>query len=146
GFLTVHLEIRSERPTDHVAEDRRLAEDRRGVEPAHSGGGMMIRGVALVAVLAVRLLATPLSAEAQPVGKVAVVGYLSAGPPLSVDETFRQAMRELGYVEGRNTTIESRFARGDAARLQEAAAALVHLNVDVIVTRGPAATRAAKEA
>src|SRR5882672_10243140 len=92
------------------------------------------------------LLAAPFAAEAQPVGKLSVVGYLVAGAPRPVDETFRQAMRELGYLEGRNVTIESRFSRGDAARLREAAVALVHLNVDVIVTRGPAATRAAKEA
>ena len=92
------------------------------------------------------LFAAPFAAEAQPVRKVSVVGYLVAAAPRPGDETFRQAMRELGYVEGRNITIESRYARGDAARLREAAVALVRLNVDVIVTRGATATRAAKEA
>jgi hypothetical protein len=53
-------------------------------------------------VLMLGLLAAPFAAEAQPVGKVLVVGYLVAAAPRPGDETFRQAMRELGYVEGRN--------------------------------------------
>src|SRR5262245_44865185 len=62
---------------DHVAQDRRLAEDRGGAQPAHGGDGMMIRGVAVIAVLALSLLVAPLAAYAQQAAKVARIGYLS---------------------------------------------------------------------
>ena len=55
-------------------------------------------------------------------------------------------MRELGYVEGKNIVIEWRYAEGKIDRLPALAAELVRLKVDVIVTAGPAATRAAKQA
>ena len=61
-------------------------------------------------------------------------------------EAFRQGLRELGYVEGKNIVIEYRYAEGKLDRLPALAAELVRLKVDVIVTRGPAPTRAAKEA
>ena len=59
---------------------------------------------------------------------------------------FRQGLRDLGYVEGQNINFEWRDAAGNADRLSGLAAELVRLNVDVIVTAGPTATRAAKEA
>ncbi len=61
-------------------------------------------------------------------------------------EAFRQGLRELGYVEGKNIVIELRSAEGKLDRLPALAAELVRLKVDVIVTGGPTATRAAKEA
>ena len=61
-------------------------------------------------------------------------------------EAFRQGLRELGYVEGKNIVIEWRFAEGKLDRLPALAAELVRLKVDVIVTGGSTATRAAKEA
>ena len=61
-------------------------------------------------------------------------------------EAFRQGLRELGYVEGKNIVIEWRYAEGKLDRLPALAAELVRLKVDIIVTGGPAATRAAKEA
>ena len=61
-------------------------------------------------------------------------------------EAFRQGLRELGYVEGKNIVIEWRYAEGKPDRLPALAAELVRLKVDVIVTGGPVATRAAKEA
>ena len=61
-------------------------------------------------------------------------------------EAFRQGLRELGYVEGKNIVIEWRYADGKLDRLPALAAELVRLKVDVIVTAGPTATRAAKEA
>ena len=77
------------------------------------------------------------------------IGYLT-GASLSANaariEAFRQGLRELGYVEGKNIVIEWRYAEGKLDRLPALAAELVRLKVDVIVTGGPAATRAAKEA
>jgi len=98
----------------------------------------MIRGVAVIAVLALSLLAAPLAAEAQQAAKVARIGYLSpnlaTGPHLR--EAFRQGLRDLGYVEGRNLVIEYRDAEGKVERLPALAAELVALKVDVIVTEG----------
>ena len=61
-------------------------------------------------------------------------------------EAFRQGLRELGYVEGKNIVIEWRSAEGKLDRLPALAAELVRLKVDIIVTAGATATRAAKEA
>ena len=70
---------------------------------------MMIRGVAVIAVLAVSVLAAPLAAEAQQATKVTPIGYLS-GPSLSARpsllDAFRQRLRELGWVEGQNIVID----------------------------------------
>src|SRR2546428_13103364 len=96
------------------------------------------------------LLAAPLAAEAQ-AGKVPRVGFLSpnsASDPgwLGRLRVFQQGIRELGYVEGRNIVIESRWAEGKWDRLPGLAAELVGLKVDVIVTYGPPAIQAAKQA
>src|SRR6266550_1674490 len=88
-------------------------------------------------------------AQAQQAKKVPRIGYLFANFPTTSParrEAFRQGLRELGYVEGKNIVIEYRYAEGKPGRLSEFAAELVRLNVDVIVTGGPAPTRAAKEA
>ena len=94
-------------------------------------------------------LALCASAEAQQPGKIPRIGYLTGATP-SGDapryEAFGQGLRELGYVEGKNIVIERRSAEGKLDRLPVLAADLVRLKVDVIVTAGPAATRAAKEA
>ena len=78
------------------------------------------------------------------------VGYLpSAGTSGSVQPTLqavRQGLAELGYVDGRDLTIEARWPEGRVERLPELAAELVGLNVDIIVTLGGVATRAAKNA
>ena len=95
-------------------------------------------------------LAAPLAAEAQ-AGKIARIGFLSPGSasdprmPLRLG-AFRQGLRELGYVEGQNIAIESRWAEGKYDRLPGLAAELVRLKVDVIVTYAPPAIQAAKQA
>jgi putative ABC transport system substrate-binding protein len=61
-------------------------------------------------------------------------------------QAFKQGLRELGYIEGRNIAIEYRYAEGKLDRLPALAAELVGLKVDVIVTGGPQATRPAKKA
>src|SRR5438445_875532 len=103
---------------------------------------MMLRGVALLAVLAVSLLAAPLRAEAQPAAEIARIGWLGDNPATSphLREAFRQGLRDLGYVEGRNVVIEYRFAEGKFERLPALAAELVALKVDVIVAPGTPAT------
>ena len=88
-------------------------------------------------------------AEAQQPGKVPRIGYLGLTSPSANSariEAFRQGLRELGYVEGKNIVIEWRHHEGKLDRLPALAAELVRLKVDVIVTAGPPAARAAKEA
>jgi ABC-type uncharacterized transport system substrate-binding protein len=84
---------------------------------------------------------------AQQPTKVPRIGYLAAAArsPLRTD-TFRLGLRQLGYVEAKSIVIEYRYAEGKLDRLSELAAELVRLKVDVIVTAGPAPTRAAKAA
>jgi ABC-type uncharacterized transport system substrate-binding protein len=95
------------------------------------------------------LFAAPLAAEAQPAGKVYRIGVLE---PTSMAlnaanlDAFRQGLRELGYVEGRNMRIEYRSADGRSERFPDLAAELVRLKVDVILTRGTPAVMAAKNA
>jgi putative ABC transport system substrate-binding protein len=91
-------------------------------------------------------LVAPLPAGAQGVPRIGLLetGSLAARAPLW--EAFRQAMRELGYVEGRTVVFEARGADGGSERLAALAAELVRLKVDVIVTAGAAAAQAAKQA
>jgi putative ABC transport system substrate-binding protein len=100
-------------------------------------------------VLSALLLALCLPAEAQQPAKVPRIGWLGAGSPsnqLARTEAFRQGLRALGYVEGKNIVIEYRHAEGKFDRLPALVAELLRLKVDVIVTGGGPATRAAKEA
>ncbi|HEU4341131.1 MAG TPA: ABC transporter substrate-binding protein [Candidatus Binatia bacterium] len=99
--------------------------------------------------LSVVLFALCVPLHAQQPAKVARIGFLYTVSPSSVAaraEAFRQGLRELGYVEGKNIVIESRFADGKLDRVPSLAAELVRLKVDIIVTSGPSPTRAAKEA
>ena len=94
---------------------------------------------------------SPLSSLAQPAAKVWRVGFLASRHVDFVDSDyyygpFRQGMRELGYVEGKNLVIEWRSAEGNIERLPGLATELVNLKVDVIVAAGTAATRAAQKA
>ena len=111
---------------------------------------MIIRGVALVAVLAVSLLAAPLAADAQQAGKVPRIGFLGVTSPSdrpSHLDAFRQRLRELGWVEGQNIVIDYRYAEGRVDRLPDLAAELVRLKVDLIVaSAGTQAATAAKNA
>ena len=78
---------------------------------------MMIRGVALIAVFALGLLATPLAGDAQQAAKVPRIGVLALNlaPNPHVWEAFRQGLRDLGYVEGRNVVIEYLDAEGTSS-------------------------------
>jgi putative ABC transport system substrate-binding protein len=100
----------------------------------------------LILLLALAVLVVPLATEAQEVGKVARIGMLNgSSPPDRFVEAFKQGLRELGYVEGRNISIEYRWAEGRNERLPGLAADLVRLKVDVIVASSQAAV-AAKQA
>jgi putative ABC transport system substrate-binding protein len=93
--------------------------------------------------------AWPLAARAQQQTKVPRVGWLVTGSPNSHRfslAAFRDGLRGLGYVEGRNITIEFRWAEGDVARVPELAKDLVDQNVDVIVAGGTVVAEAAKRA
>ena len=94
-------------------------------------------------------LAAPLATEAQPAGKVWKLGYLDQGAALRSKpyvDGLKQGLHDLGWVEGRNILIESRFAEGKTDQLPGLAAELVRLKMDVIVTSTTPAALAAKRA
>jgi ABC-type uncharacterized transport system substrate-binding protein len=107
----------------------------------------IVRG-ALAVALAAGILAVPLAGEAQQATKVWRVGYLGYAYPAQARdlEAFRQRLRELGYVEGKNLVIESRLAASSFERLPALAAELVSLKVDVIAGTGNTTIMALKRA
>jgi len=94
-------------------------------------------------VLCAMLLALSFRAEAQQAKKVPRIGYLAQASQGSREEAFRQGLRQLGYIEGQNIVIEWRFGSKNTRKL---AAELIRADVDLIVTRGTRATRAAQKA
>jgi putative ABC transport system substrate-binding protein len=100
-----------------------------------------MRRIGLAVVLG--LVLAPFAAQAQQGGKVPLVGVLRPTSPTDpLTETFRQGLRDLGYVEGHNIRLVYRFADGQYERLPGLAAELVRLPVDVLVTDGPGAVAA----
>ena len=102
-----------------------------------------------VRTLCAVLFAVCSSAQAQPTGKVARIGFLdnstASGVAVLLD-AFRQELSKLGWIEGKNITIEYRFAEQKPERVLELAAELVRLKVDLIVVTAGAAVFAAKSA
>ena len=95
------------------------------------------------------ILASVHLAEAQQSGKIPRLGFLSILPAQANAtrvQAFRQALSDLGYVEGQNIALEWRYADGKIDQLPQLAAELVRLRVDVIITGGPAATYPAMKA
>ena len=89
------------------------------------------------------------SAQAQQPAKIPRIGYLATPSHSSISDrydAFLHGLRELGYVQGKDITIERRTADGKIERLPDLATELVRLKVDIIVTGGPGSTRAAKDA
>ena len=106
-------------------------------------------GLAFSITLLLGGLVGPSAAGAQPAAKVARIGYLSvnlAAAPPHMLEAFRQGLRDLGYVEGRNVVIEYRDAAGKPERLPALAAELIALKVDVIMAGSTPHALAAKQA
>jgi ABC-type uncharacterized transport system substrate-binding protein len=101
-----------------------------------------------LSVIAFVLVVGEVVAQAQQTTKIPRIGFLHATSGLSPDARtrFLQGLHKLGYIEGQNITIEYRSAKGQFERLPVLAAELVRLKVDVILTGGSTATRAAKEA
>jgi putative tryptophan/tyrosine transport system substrate-binding protein len=100
--------------------------------------------------VAVALLALGVIAQAQQPKKVPRIGYVStSGGPGTPDprfEAFRQRLRDLGYIEGKNILVEYRYAEGKQDPIPSLVAELVELNVDVLVSPALPAIRAAKQA
>src|SRR5262245_20066476 len=95
------------------------------------------------------LLAVAVTAEPQQQKKIPRIGYLAVNPLTTTTyrfHAFRQGLHQLGHAEGKDFVIEYRSADGKVDRLNELAAELVRLKVDVIVTTGPTPTRSAKAA
>src|SRR5262245_57513710 len=116
-----------------------------GSEPLHHPFGRR----RFLAALAGGLLAAPLAGEAQQAGRVAHLGLLSVDVA-SVDDASRNgflaALRELGWIVGRNLVVEARYAAGQTDRLPALAAELVRLKVDLIITFFNEETLAAQQA
>ena len=114
--------------------------------PRQSLGTAPISTGIVIAVLTM-LVVLPLVADAQSAGKGPRIAYLSASSAAKATlDTFRQGLRDLGYVEGRNILIDYRWADGQFDRLPALAAELVGLRVNVIVAANTPAALAAKNA
>jgi putative tryptophan/tyrosine transport system substrate-binding protein len=110
---------------------------------------MTHRVVALLITLALGRFVVSLAVAAQPSAHVPRIGLLSVFSPAIGEakaESFRQGLRELGYIEGQNILLESRWAEGHRERLADLAADLVRLQVDIIVTESTVSALAAKQA
>src|SRR2546426_10910850 len=106
-----------------------------------------IQNLKFTFLLQALLLAFSFPAEAQQPGKIFRIGFLDASTASGMAvllDAFRQEMSKLGWIEGKNFTIEYRFAEGKNDRLPELAADLVRLKVDLIVVSGPPAFAAKK--
>jgi putative ABC transport system substrate-binding protein len=120
----------------------------------HGKTKVTLRAVVLILCLVLIIIfLTPLSSEAQRLGKTHRLAFLAFGspppnpaPPEFPFEAFRQRLQELGYIEGQNLVIERRYARGKLEMLPVFAAELVQDRVDIIVTSGASAVRAAQQA
>jgi len=104
---------------------------------------------AFITLLGGAAVAWPLAARAQQGGKLATIGLLGSGTAAAQSQltaAFVGRMRELGWIEGRNLTIEYRWAEGHDERLHELASELVRLKVDLILTHNTPPPIAAKQA
>jgi ABC-type uncharacterized transport system substrate-binding protein len=104
--------------------------------------------VGFIVTLTLSMLIAPFTVKAQPRSAVPRIGILTPAAEAStpVWEAFRQGLRDLGYVEGKNISLEYRFAAGKPERLSALVAELVRDQVDIIVTTGGAAAQAARDA
>ena len=109
----------------------------------------MITRRRLVIALGSSLLAGPLAALAQPQGKVWRIGFLGSETAAGFArelEAFRDGLKDLGYIEGRNLIVDYRWAEGASERLPQLATELLREKVDILVTHGVLGARAAQRA
>ena len=101
-------------------------------------------------LIAVALVAVGVIADAQQPAKVPRIGFVAGGGdaanPGFLVEIFRQGLRDVGFIEGKNILVEYRYAEGKVERIPDLVAQLVQLNVDVLVSATTSAIRAAKQA
>jgi putative ABC transport system substrate-binding protein len=147
GWSAKHHNRPPASPGDVRNEAAELQDSLDGLQPvAQERGAVGLTISRLTLVVAVLCLAAPLAAMAQ-AGRVRI-GYLTAGDEARNprNAAFRQRLRELGYVEGQDVTLEIRAAAGKLDRLPGLAAELVRLKVDVIVANNSPAIDAARKA
>jgi putative ABC transport system substrate-binding protein len=120
-------------------------EQRARSEERQEHGSRFMRRKFFGLALSILLLALGFSSQAQQQTKIPRIGYLGGNSPNARSENFRQGLRELQYVEGKNIVIEWRHHEGKLDRLPALAAELVRIKVDIIITVGAPAARAAKE-
>jgi len=117
--------------------------------PARPLSRSRFRPLALVFVAALSFAFAPVTADAQPPAKIPRIGFLSSNSPSDTalwHQAFRLGLRDLGWVEGQNISIEYRYAEGRSDRLPDLAADLVRLKVDIIVASANTVALAAKKA
>ena len=102
--------------------------------------------VGFVALVIAFAMCGAVGAQPTNIPRIAYLGATSLTANAARVEAFRQGLRELGYVDGKNIVIELRSAEGEQDRLPALVAELVRLKIDIIVSAGPSVTRAAKEA
>ena len=108
-----------------------------------------MRLIGLAVILTLSLILAPLADQGQQPGKLYRIGFLgnsTAALEAHLVGPFRDGLRDLGYLEGRNALIEFRWAEGQYERFPALIAELIALKVDVIVTAGTPATQAVKKA
>jgi putative ABC transport system substrate-binding protein len=130
----------------------------RGVPPVPREAPVRPSGAALALLVILSIVTAALAAEAQQAAKVVRLGYLSPSNPTAGEDPqvevpasrfrseFREALRRHGWLEGQNLRIEYRFARGQLERLQDLAAELAQLDVDLIFAETGTAAKAAIQA
>ena len=136
------------------AEDWAMRSESGQQEPRHDflgskASALMSQSSPLVFALCAMLFAFCAYAQAQQPTKISRVVFLggsTASALLQRLEAFRQGLRKLGYIEGKNIVIEYRYGGGEPKRLPAIASELVRSKPDIIVTGGPFSTRAARDA
>lgn len=107
---------------------------------------MTTRGFILISLLLADFLGPGFSAHPQQPTKIPLIGFLAnTGPQDGTIEPFRQALRDLGYNEGKNIRVEYRYYEAKRERIPDLVAELVRLNANVLIAGAPPVIRAAKQ-
>jgi putative ABC transport system substrate-binding protein len=107
---------------------------------------MVAKSMVVRLAAAVLLLGGSVAAQAQQAARVYRIGFVSPISPGPTLDAFRQRLREIGYVEGKNVIFETRFAEGRSERLPELVAEVIRLKVDVLLVGSTVGALAAKKA